>query len=134
MIKLTVLRADNNDEESNLPSKYFPSAGLGHGWFELETTTGGLPSPGELSWALERWDDDCVLVEYDSATGRGQFVIVDWYAPAAGTVIDLKGPGDYGGEPVFPALGIDSSNCPSSARPHPSPRYPLLLRGSALRG
>ena len=94
MIKLTVSRTDNNDEESNLPSRFFPSAGSGHGWFELEVAGGELPSHAELSWALQQWNDDCVLMEYDSATGRGRFVIVDWSAPAAGTVLELNGPGD----------------------------------------
>lgn len=89
MIKLTVLRTANNDEESNLPSRFFPSAGSGHGWFEVEAARRELPSLGELSWALQQWNDDCVLMEYDSATGIGRFVIVDWYAPAAGTVIEL---------------------------------------------
>lgn len=94
MFKLTVSRTDNNDEESNLPSRFFPSAGSGHGWFELEAARGELPSHGELSWALQQWSDECVLIEYDSATGRGHFVIVDWYAPAAGTVIELQGTSD----------------------------------------
>lgn len=94
MIKLTVLRNDNNEEESNLPSRFFPSAGAGHGWFQLERTGRGLPSHDELSSALQQWNDECVLMEYDSAIGSGRFVIVDWYAPAAGTVIELKSAGD----------------------------------------
>lgn len=29
-------------------------------------------------------------MDYDVATGKGRFVIVDWYAPAPGTVIELN--------------------------------------------
>ncbi|QCI14174.1 hypothetical protein E6B08_23775 [Pseudomonas putida] len=90
MIKLTVSRTDNNDDESNLPSRFFPSAGLGHGWFQLDPAGEELPTHDELGWALQKWDDDCLLKEYDSATGKGQFVIVDWYAPAPGSVIELR--------------------------------------------
>ena len=90
MIKLTVLRNDNNEEESNLPSRFFPSAGSGHGWFQLEPSGEESPSHSELSWALQEWNDDCVLMEYDAATGKGRFVIVDWYAPAPGTVLELN--------------------------------------------
>ncbi len=92
MIKLTVLRNDNNEEESNLPSRFFPSAGSGHGWFQLEQAGAReeLPSHSELSWALQEWNEDCVLMEYDAATGKGRFVIVDWYAPAPGTVLELN--------------------------------------------
>jgi len=94
MIKLTISRSDNNDEESNLPSSLFPSSGLGHGWFQLEQTGTKLPTHQELSWALQEWNDDCVLMEYDSTTGIGRFVIVDWYAPSVGTVINLDGKAD----------------------------------------
>ena len=90
MIKLTVLRNANNEEESNLPSRFFPSAGSGHGWFQLEPAGEESPSHSELSWALQEWNDDCVLMEYDAATGKGRFVIVDWYAPAPGTVLELN--------------------------------------------
>ena len=90
MIKLTVSRIDNNDEESNLPSRFFPSAGSGHGWFQLESTGEEFPSHDELSWALQEWNDDCVLMDYDATTGKGRFVIVDWYAPTPGTVIELQ--------------------------------------------
>ncbi|MEZ7174594.1 MAG: hypothetical protein ACTIOG_00575 [Pseudomonas helleri] len=90
MIKLTVLRNDNNEEESNLPSRFFPSAGSGHGWFQLEPAGEESPSHSELSWALQEWNDDCVLMKYDAATGKGRFVIVDWYAPAPGTVLELN--------------------------------------------
>lgn len=90
MVKLTVSRTDNNGEESNLPSRFFPSAGSGHGWFQLETARAEFPLHSELSWALQVWDDDCVLMDYDVATGKGRFVIVDWYAPAPGTVIELN--------------------------------------------
>lgn len=90
MIKLMVTRTDNNDEESNLPSRFIPSAGSGHGWFQLEPAGEELPSHTELSWALQQWNDDCVLMNYDAATGKGRFVIVDWYAPAPGTVIELS--------------------------------------------
>ncbi|WP_110968394.1 hypothetical protein [Pseudomonas huaxiensis] len=92
MFKLTVLRNDNNEEESNLPSRFFPSAGSGHGCFQLEPAGAGEESPShsELSWALQEWNDDCVLMEYDAATGKGRFVIVDWYAPAPGTVLELN--------------------------------------------
>ncbi|MGE8113818.1 hypothetical protein [Pseudomonas sp. NPDC086566] len=92
MIKLTVLRTDNNDEESNLPSRFFPSAGSGHGWFQLEPAQRELPSHTDLSRALQEWNDDCVLMDYDDTTGIGRFVIVDWYAPAPGTVIDINLP------------------------------------------
>lgn len=92
MIKLTVLRTDNNDEESNLPSRFFPSAGSGHGWFQLEPAQGKLPSHADLSRALQEWNDDCVLMDYDEAIGKGRFVIVDWYAPPPGTVIDISLP------------------------------------------
>ena len=91
-MKLTVLRIDNNDEESNLPSSFFPRAGSGHGWFRLEPAEEEFPSDTELSWALQEWNDDCVLLDYDQTIGIGRFVIVDWYAPAPGTVIDISLP------------------------------------------
>lgn len=94
MIKLTVTHTDNNDEDSNLPSRFFPSAGSGHGWFQFEPAGRELPSHDELSLALQEWNDDCVLMEYDAATGKGRFVIVDWDAPAVGTVIELNCAGD----------------------------------------
>lgn len=90
MITLTVIRADNNDEESNLPSRFFPGAGSGHGWFQLEQAQDQFPCHAELSWALQQWDNDCVLMDYDPANGTGRLVIVDWYAPAPGTVIELQ--------------------------------------------
>ncbi|OAI93443.1 hypothetical protein [Pseudomonas putida] len=90
MIKLTVSRNDNNEEESNLPSRFFPSAGSGHGWFHLEPAGEEFPSHNELSRALQGWNDDCVLMDYDETIGKGRFVIVDWYAPAPGTVIELQ--------------------------------------------
>lgn len=93
MIKITVSRTDNNDEESNLPSRFFPSAGSGHGWFQLEPAGEKFPSHTELNWALQEWNDDCVLMDYDVTIGKGRFVIVDWYAPPPGTVIELKGAG-----------------------------------------
>lgn len=82
MIKLTILRANNNDEESNLPSRFCPGAGSGHRWFQLDRAQGNLPTRSELSWGLQKWDDDCVLMDYDASSGKGRFVIVDWYAPA----------------------------------------------------
>ncbi|KPM66991.1 hypothetical protein HB4184_01850 [Pseudomonas putida] len=50
----------------------------------------GKNSPHTMSWALQEWNDDCVLMDYDATTGKGRFVIVDWYAPAPGTVIELQ--------------------------------------------
>ena len=91
MIRLTISRTDNNDEESNLPSRFCPTAGSGHGWFQLEPAGEEFPSHTELSWALQEWDDDSVLMDYDETIGKGRFVIVDWYAPPPGTVIELKG-------------------------------------------
>ena len=96
IIKLTVSCIDNNDEESNLPSRFFPSAGSGHGWFQLEPAAEEFPSHSVLSRALQEWNDDCVLMEYDATTGKGRFVIVDWYAPTSGTVIELGHVGDAG--------------------------------------
>ncbi len=93
-IRLRVLRTDNNDEESNLPSRFFPSAGSGHGWFQLERTANAFPSHAELSWALHAWNDDSLLMDYDESTGTGRFVIVDWYAPPAGTLVELGYPGE----------------------------------------
>jgi hypothetical protein len=90
MTKLRVLSTNNNDEEGNLPSRFCPGAGSGHGWFQLETAGEEFPSLTELSLAPQEWDDDCVLMDYDVATGKGRFVIVDWYAPAAGTVVELR--------------------------------------------
>lgn len=90
MITLTISCTDNNDEESNLPSRFFPNAGSGHGWFQLDQFEEGFPSHTELSWALQQWNDDCVLMDYDATIGKGRFVIVDWYAPAPGTVIELQ--------------------------------------------
>lgn len=94
MIKLTVLRTDNNDEGTNLPSRFFPSAGAGNAWFQLECAEEERPSHSELSWVLQKWNDDCVLMDYDASTGKGRFVIVDWYAPKPGTLIDLQLPRD----------------------------------------
>lgn len=104
MIKLTITCCDNNDEESNLPSRFFPSAGAGNGWFQLEWAEEEFPSHSELSWALQQWNDDCVLMDYDAPTGKGRFVIVDWYAPKPGTVIDLHLPRD------MPSEELDTDN------------------------
>ncbi|WP_020190432.1 hypothetical protein [Pseudomonas putida] len=90
MVKLTVSRTDNNDEESNLPSRFFPSAGCGHGWFQLDMSREEYPSHSELSWALQRWNDDCILMDYDASAGTGRFVIVDWFVPVPGSVIELQ--------------------------------------------
>lgn len=90
MTKLRVLSTDNNDEEGNLPSRFCPGAGSGHGWFQLERAGEVSPSEHELSRSLQKWNDDCVLMEYYVSTGRGRFVIVDWYAPDSGTVIELQ--------------------------------------------
>ncbi|WP_256671328.1 hypothetical protein [Pseudomonas sp. EMN2] len=89
MTKLRVLSTNNNDEEGNLPSRFCPGAGSGHGWFQLEMAGEGFPSHSELSWALQEWNGDCVLVDYDVAAGKGRFVLVDWYAPDPGKVIEL---------------------------------------------
>lgn len=89
MIKITVSRTDNNDEESNLPSRFFPSAGSGHGWFQLEPAGEEFPSYIEISRALQEWNNDCMLMDYDATIGTGRFVLVDWYAPVTGTVIEL---------------------------------------------
>lgn len=90
MTKLRLLNTNNNDEESNLPSRFCPGAGSGHGWFQLERAGEAYPCESELSRALQRWNDDCVLIDYDASTGNGHFVIVDWYAPAPGTVVELE--------------------------------------------
>ncbi|KNX79210.1 hypothetical protein DA83_17805 [Pseudomonas sp. 250J] len=90
MIKVTILRTNNDDDEGNLPSRFFPGAGSGHGWFQLEQAEDRLPTHSELSWGLRNWNDDCVLMDYDVSTGTGRLVMVDWYAPAPGTVIELE--------------------------------------------
>lgn len=89
-IKLTVTHTDNNDEESNLPSSFFPGAGAGSASFKLEISEEKFPSHTELSWALQEWNDDCVLMDYDASIGTGRFVIVDWYSPTSGTIIKLN--------------------------------------------
>lgn len=94
LINLKIMKTDNpSDEESNLPSRFFPAAGSGHGWFQLEPSSEGFPCRSDLNFALQEWNDDCVLMDYDFDTGRGRFVIVDWYVPPPGTIVPLLGLG-----------------------------------------
>jgi hypothetical protein len=34
-------------------------------------------------------------MDYDRFQGKGRFVMVDWYAPAPGTIIELNAQRDY---------------------------------------
>ena len=94
-IVVRVVDTYNNEDEGNLPSRYCPGAGSSHGWFQLEKIQELFPSHAELSWALRHWNDDCILMDYDRLQGKGRFVMVDWYAPAPGTIIELNAQRDY---------------------------------------
>jgi hypothetical protein len=73
----------------NLPSQFIPGAGAGSGYFQLGSTAKGYPPHQILSHALNKWDQDSMLMDYNEQTGAGRFVIVDGYAPEPGTILEL---------------------------------------------
>lgn len=75
--------------EDNLPSQFQVGAGSDRGTFKV--TGNPMPSEGEL--AAFMWGEivDFMIMEYNAETGEGDFVVVDDYAPAAGTVYIYDG-------------------------------------------
>lgn len=86
---IMVMTKTNNDD-GNLPGRYVPGAGAGRGWFQLMSGEAGYPQYDILSHALQMWNRDSMLMDYNPETGSGRFVIVDGDAPATGTEIALK--------------------------------------------
>ncbi|WP_334037798.1 hypothetical protein [Burkholderia gladioli] len=71
----------------DFPSHLFPGAGSDAATFRV--TAGDPPIREAIAQLLDSAIPDASLVEYDQATGRGGFVVVDGEAPAAGTVLTL---------------------------------------------
>lgn len=87
---MTMVMTRTNNSDGNLPGQFVPGAGAGSGWFQLKNCGAIYPAHDILSHALGMWDQDSVLMDYDPQTGTGRFVIVDGYAPAPGSEIELK--------------------------------------------
>lgn len=90
-ITIEILRSDSNPH-GNLPSTFFPGAGSDGALFQVVGDCGTYPEYGSICDALNRWDSDNMLIEYDEKTGRGYFRIVDSVAPDLGEVITLPLP------------------------------------------
>lgn len=105
---MTMVMTQTNNDDSNMPGRYVPGAGAGHGWFQLERCGTDYPTHDILSHALRKWDQDSMLMDYDATTGRGRFVIVDGDAPAPGTEIALEDTiTPYEGESLTLTLGAE---------------------------
>lgn len=88
-IIIEILRLDTSPN-GYLPSTLFPGAGSDGALFQVSQSSVGYPDYGTLYDALDTWDGDTALIEYDEKTGRGYFRLVDSDAPATGTVIVLN--------------------------------------------
>jgi hypothetical protein len=71
----------------DMPSHLFP--GCGSDGAEFSVTHGPRPSRDEVSDLLYEAIVDAVLVEYDEATGKGYFRVIDGEAPPVGAVVPL---------------------------------------------
>lgn len=73
--------------DPDMPSHLFP--GCGSDGAEFTVTHGQKPSRGDVSDMLYEAIVDAVLVEYDEATGKGYFRVIDGEATPVGAVIPL---------------------------------------------
>ncbi|MDF9779076.1 hypothetical protein [Pseudomonas baetica] len=77
----------NAAQDLNLPSLFFPLASTDGAEFQVEAQP--YPAFNDLHDMLIAEDDEFLLVEYDTETGRGFLRVIDWTAPEPGTVLDL---------------------------------------------
>lgn len=86
-IQILIIRHDGAPNP-DLPSHLFPGAGSDGASFEVQGAHN--PTVAEIDKALNAWDGDCYLREYDEETRVGYFKMCDSIAPEAGELIELK--------------------------------------------
>lgn len=86
-IQILIVRHDGAPNP-DLPSHLFPGAGSDGASFEVQGAY--QPTVAQIDKALNAWDGDCYLREYDEETRVGYFKMCDSNAPEAGTLIELK--------------------------------------------
>lgn len=75
--------------EDNLPSQFHAGSGSDRGTFKV--TGKPTPTEGEVAAFMMGEILDFMILDYNEKTGEGYFVVVDDYAPAAGTIYIYDG-------------------------------------------
>ncbi|MGP0171202.1 hypothetical protein ACSVIJ_04890 [Pseudomonas sp. NCHU5208] len=87
-ITIQILQARSSGS-GNHPSLYIPGAGSDRACFQVQGNSAPYPDLVTICSALDRWDRESMLTDYDQVSGMGSFTIVDGRAPASGTVVEL---------------------------------------------